>query len=112
MAMTAAEVKGALFAIGSARLQNPALVQPALAAMKTAMVRNIGGTITSDKAVPGPTPFNEVVADGRRNGRPVRLTARFGARDLRVYQVVILGAPDDVPDEAMSTFFDGFKPGG
>ncbi|MFL6718293.1 MAG: hypothetical protein ACJ8G3_18235 [Burkholderiaceae bacterium] len=111
MAMTAAEVNGVMFAIGSASLPSAALVQPALAAMKTAMVKNIGGAIASDKPVAGPLPLNEVVADGSRNGRPLRLTARFGARGQRVYQVVVIGAPQDVPTEALTTFFDSFKPG-
>jgi hypothetical protein len=111
MAMTAAEVNGVMFAIGSANLSSETLVQPALAAMKTAMVRNIGGAIASDKAVAGPLPLNEVVADGNRNGRPLRLTARFGARGQRVYQVVVIGAPQDVPAEAVTTFLDSFKPG-
>jgi hypothetical protein len=111
MAMTAAEVNGVMFAIGSASLPSAALVQPALAAMKTAMVKNIGGTITSDRAVAGPLPLSEVVADGSRNGRPLRLTARFGARGQRVYQVVVIGAPQDVPADALTTFFDSFKPG-
>lgn len=112
MAMTAAEVNGVMFAIGSASLSSAALVQPALTAMKTAMVNNIGGTITSDRVVAGPLPLNEVVADGSRNGRPLRLTARFGARGQRVYQAVVIGAPQDVPDDALATFFDSFKPGG
>ena len=112
MSMTAAEVNGVLFAIGSAQLSSPALVQPALTAMKTAMVRNIGGAVASDKTVPGPTPFNDVVADGSRNGRPVRLSARFAARGQRVYQAVVIGARQDVPDEAVETFLDSFKPGG
>ena len=112
MSMTAADVNGVLFAIGSAELADPALVQPALKAMKTAMVRNIGGAIASDKAVAGPTPFNDVVADGSRNGRPIRLTARFAAHKKRVYQAVVIGAPQDVPAEAVETFLTSFKPGG
>jgi hypothetical protein len=112
MSMTAAEVHGALFAVGSTELSSPALVQPALDAMKTAMVRNIGGTIASDKTVPGATPYNEVVANGSRNGRPVQLTARFAARKQRVYQAVVIAAPQDVPAEAIDTFLSSFKPGG
>jgi hypothetical protein len=112
MSMTAAEVHGALFAVGSTELSSPALVQPALDAMKTAMVRNIGGTIASDKTVPGPMPYNEVVANGSRNGRPVQLNARFAARKQRVYQAVVIGAPQDVPAEAIDTFLSSFKPGG
>ena len=112
MSMTAAEVNGAVFAIGSAPLSGQELVQPALTAMKTAMVRNIGGVVASEKTVPGPTPFNEVVADGSRNGRPIRLTARFAERNQRVYQAVVIGAPQDVPAEAIETFMSSFKPGG
>jgi len=112
MSMTAAEVHGVLFAVGSTELSSPALVQPALGAMKTAMVRNIGGTIASDRNVPGPTPSTEIVANGSRNGRPVQLTARFAARDQRVYQAVVIGAPQDVPAEAIDTFLSSFKPGG
>ena len=112
MSMTAAEVHGALFAVGSTELSSPALVQPALDAMKTAMVRNIGGTIASDKTVPGLTPYNEVIANGSRNGRPVQLTARFSASKQRVYQAVVIGAPQDVPAEAIDTFLSSFKPGG
>jgi hypothetical protein len=112
MSMTAAEVHGVLFAVGSAELSSPALAQPALVAMKTAMVRNIGGTIASDKTVPGPIPFTELVANGSRNGRPVQLTARFAARNQRVYQAVVIGAPQEVPAEAIDTFLSSFKPGG
>jgi predicted metal-binding membrane protein len=112
MSMTAAEVNGVLFAVGSSALPDAAQVQPALDAMKTAMVRNIGGTIASDKTVPGPAPYNEVIATGKRNGRPVQLTARFAARKLRVYQAVVIGAPQDVPAEAIDTFLSSFKPGG
>jgi hypothetical protein len=112
MSMTAAEVHGVLFAVGSTELSSPALVQPALGAMKTAMVRNIGGTIASDRNVPGPTPSTEIVANGSRNGRPVQLTARFAARNQRVYQAVVIGAPQDVPAEAIDTFLSSFKPGG
>jgi hypothetical protein len=112
MSMTAAEVEGALFAVGSTTLSSPALVQPALGAMKTAMVRNINGTIASEKTVPGPAPYDELVANGSRNGRPVQLTARFAARNLRVYQAVVIGAPQDLPAEAIDTFLSSFKPGG
>jgi hypothetical protein len=62
--------------------------------------------------VPGPAPYNEVIATGKRNGRPVQLTARFAARKLRVYQAVVIGAPQDVPAEAIDTFLSSFKPGG
>jgi hypothetical protein len=110
MSMTAAEVNGAMFAIGSAQLSASELVQPALTAMKTAMVRNIGGSITSDKIVPGPVPYNDVIADGSRNGQALRLTARFGAHNQRVYQVVIIGAPRKIPADAVDTFIASFKP--
>lgn len=112
MSMTAAEVNGALFAVGSTELASPALVQPALNAMKTAMVRNIGGTVASERNVAGAIPYSELVANGSRNGQPVQMTARFAARNQRVYQAVVIGAPQALPADTVETFLSSFKPGG
>ena len=50
MTMTAAEVNGATFAVGSAQAPDTASAEKALSAMKTALVRNIGATVKSEKA--------------------------------------------------------------
>jgi hypothetical protein len=116
MTMTAAEVDGVTFAIGSAQLPDPATVQPALNAMKTAMVRNIGGTIRREKSsasTASPIPSTEIEALGtpaaKPGGQPMLLMARFVARNQRVYQVVVLGREQAVSREAAETFFASFK---
>ena len=51
MTMTAVDVEGAMFAVGSAQAPDAAKAQAALAAMKTALVNNIGATVTQEKAL-------------------------------------------------------------
>jgi len=48
MTMSAAEVDGTMFAVGTAELPDAAKAAQAVQAMKLAMVRNIGGTITKE----------------------------------------------------------------
>ena len=48
MTMTAAEVDGVVFAVGSARLADPTQAPAALAAMRTALMRNIDATDAAD----------------------------------------------------------------
>lgn len=115
MTMTATEVDGVTFAVGTASLPDPAKAQTALNAMKTALVKNIGGTIRHEKSVATPTspiPSIEVDAVGApsaANGRPRLLFARFAAKGQRIYQVVVIGREKAVPDEAVDTFFTSFK---
>jgi hypothetical protein len=113
MTMTATEVDGATFAVGTAELPDAEQALKALAAMKTAMVRNIGGTVRQEKPLP-PAPAQtavELEATGMPgpNGKPRLLLARFIARDKRVYQLVILGHEDNIPRDAAETFFTSFK---
>ena len=49
MTMTAAEVDGVTFAVGTAELPDAAQAATALAAMKTAMVRNLAGTVRQER---------------------------------------------------------------
>lgn len=113
MDMVAAEVGGATFAVGSAELPEGAETGAALAAMKTALVNNIHGTIKSEKssAGAGNTMSIEVEAVGSRNGsaQPVLMMARFVAQGRRVYQVLALGDEKSLPREATDVFFTSFK---
>jgi hypothetical protein len=52
MTMTAADVDGTMFAIGTAEAPDADKAEAALAAMKTALVKNIGATITSPRQAP------------------------------------------------------------
>lgn len=105
MTMTAAQVEGATFAVASASAPDAARTEAALAAMRTAMLRNIGA---DDGAAPD---ASEVDAQGRgADGRPVHLTGRFAARGVRVYQVIVLRKPGVVPPEQVEQFLTSFKP--
>lgn len=109
MTMTAAEVDGTTFAVGSAELADAAKAAPALAAMKTGLINNIGGTIKSEKAAPDHAPSIELEANGMQNGKPVRLVAHFLAQNKRIYQVIVLGQEKHVAPENVDTFMSSFK---
>ncbi|WP_151631821.1 hypothetical protein [Noviherbaspirillum aerium] len=109
MTMTAAEVDGVTFAVGTAEVPEAAQAGPALVAMKTAMVRNLGGTIKQERQLAAPaapgTSEIEVTGQGRL------MLARFAFRDRRVYQAVVVGKEKEVSREAADTFLTSFKPG-
>jgi hypothetical protein len=115
MTMTATEVGGATFAVGGAQLPEPALVQPALNAMKTALVRNINGTVTHEKAAAathGALPATTIEAAGSAGGdKVILLFARFAAHDRRIYQAIVVGPEKAISRDAVETFLTSFKPG-
>lgn len=103
MSMTAAEIDGVVFAIGTAQLADAAQAPAALDAMRTAMVNNIGGAITASKTLDGGA--QEIDA----SGKAMRLVGRFIAREARVYQVVVIGPPQKIEAETVETFFSSLK---
>ena len=109
MTMTAAEVDGATFAIGSASAPSAAQAQTALPAMRRALLRNIG---VADAAAPLAAGSDglQVDATGSSNGRPLRLHGRFVARGARIYQIIVLGATDAAPPEQVEQFLTSFQP--
>jgi hypothetical protein len=118
MTMTAAEVENTMFAVGSAEAPDAARAQAALQAMKTALVRNINGTVTSEKAAAASATSDgsttqsaaiDVEATGTRSGAPVRLIGHFVSRDKRFYQVVVMGKPAAVAPEQTDQFLSSFK---
>lgn len=114
MTMTAAEVNGVAFAVGSAELADAASANAALDAMEQAMLGNIHGSVrheTSNSTSAGRSI--ELEAGGTpaaRGGDAPLLVARFVARDRRVYQAIVLGPEKSVPREAVDTFLDSFRP--
>ncbi|MBP0599060.1 hypothetical protein J8I26_13135 [Herbaspirillum sp. LeCh32-8] len=114
MNMTAAEVDGSTFAVGTAELGDAAAAGKAIDAMATALLNNIGGKPDAATVLPGKTDGYARVIDidarGVVRGRPQRLVARLAARDRRVYQILILGEDKAVTDEIVETFFASFKP--
>jgi hypothetical protein len=110
MTMTAAEVDGVVFAVGSAKLPDGAPAMPALQAMQLALVNNIGGTLRSSKDhSTGLQSVLEFEAEGSQRGQPARLIGRLVARDQRVYQVIILERGQKLPAEQIDTYFTSFK---
>jgi hypothetical protein len=101
MTMTAAEVDGATFAVGSAETPDEASARKALPAMKLAMLRNIGADGDGKAA-------GNVDATGQARGVPVRLVGHFEARGKRVYQVIVLGKAGAVPAEQIEQFMTSF----
>ena len=108
MTMTAAEVEGNTFAVGTAVAPDAAMAQATLPAMRQALLRNIGAT--QDVAEPAPGKPLEVDATGKGNGGPVRLVGRFVAKGARVYQVIVVGKPDRMKPEQTEQFLASFAP--
>jgi hypothetical protein len=116
MTMTAAEVNDVTFAVGTAELSDAAKAQSALNAMKTALLKNIGGTVRQEKlsgpaAAPTEIAIEAVGTPGADTDDEQRLLfARFVAKDKRVYQVIVLGKENAISREAVDTFLTSFKP--
>ncbi|HZW13707.1 MAG TPA: hypothetical protein VFF81_11015 [Noviherbaspirillum sp.] len=113
MTMTAAEVDGVTFAVGITELPDAMQAQKALDSMKTALVRNIGGTIRQEKSstVNG-VPTTEIEASGPAvpgAEQPRLMLARFIAQDRHAYQLVVVGQENAVERDAADAFFTSFK---
>jgi hypothetical protein len=112
MTMTATEVDGITFAVGTAELPDAATAASAVTAMKEALVKNIHGTVQREaRASSGANADISIDASGKDpSGQARVLHARFLARDKRVYQVIVTGKEGAVPQEAVDTFLASFKP--
>jgi hypothetical protein len=108
MTMTAAEVDGATFAVGTAELPDEAKARHALTVMKTALIRNIGGSVRKEAAsAPGAIPATIDIEAAGAESRV--LYGRFVANGKRVYQVIAVGKESTLPREAIDTFLTSFK---
>jgi hypothetical protein len=119
MTMTATEVEGAMYAVGTAQAPDAAQAQAAIAAMKIALVRNIGAAEAREKSAAAVvaggsatrTPAtSDMQADGILNGVPMRLLGHFEARGNRFYQVVVMGPAKAIEPEPADQFISSFKP--
>jgi hypothetical protein len=107
MTMTAAEVDGVIFAVGSAQVPDAAQASAAVEAMKTALVKNIGATVTSSTSPAAGTL--DVEASGSQNGEAMRLIGRFIAKDKRIYQVIVMGRARNMVQDTVDTYLSSFK---
>lgn len=108
MYMTATEVNGINFAVGSISIEDPAKRADALQTMQTAMVRNINGKIRTQKQVKleGGLAANEILVAGHigNANMPVLMAARFASKGTWVVQAVAVGPEKNLPQEAIDTF--------
>jgi hypothetical protein len=118
MTMTAVDVDGATFAVGSAEAPDDARAVEALAAMKTALVRNIDATVTKEKTTAAASAGGagsthgatiDIEASGAQNGAPMKLVGHFEARNKRFYQVIVMGKAKALPAEQIEQFISSFK---
>lgn len=116
MTMTAAEVEGVMFAVGSGTAPDPAQAQAAVDAMRTAMLRNINATVqresasaASSGAPDGARKSVDVDAVGTGNGGPMKLSGHFESRGTRFYQIIVLGRDQAVQPEQSEQFMKSFR---
>lgn len=114
MTMTAADVEGIMFAVGTGIAPDAARAQAALGEMKTALVRNIGASIQREKAHASSadgvaTSSIDIDALGNANGKPMKLRGHFQTQGKRFYQVIVLGGADAVDAEQADQFISSFK---
>jgi hypothetical protein len=118
MTMTAAEVDGTSFAIGTAALPDASQAQAALKAMKTALLKNIDGTIRHEKSsetLASTTAQRmtsiEIEASGTRSKQApaLLLIAHLIAKDEKIIQVIVIGKEKSISRDAVESFFTSFK---
>lgn len=118
MTMTAAQVNGTMFAVGTAEAPDAQRAEAALAAMKTALIKNIGATIKSEKTAKASSSSGaatersaaiDIEASGVQKGEPMRLVGHFESRGKRFYQVVVVGKEKDLTRENVDMFMSSFK---
>ena len=118
MKMVSVRVEETVFGAASADFAAPPDAAM-LAAMHTALLKNLDGTVHSDRPVTSSAPAalagREVIKRGKLGAgeRAVdgQLRARFFVRGTRYYQIAAMGRAGVVPDADLDLFFTSFKPG-
>ena len=118
MHMTAAQIDGVNFAVGAAKMADATSAQLTVTVIKNALLQKMAGHITHEKTsiatVSGKITFNdEFGATGSTANlatSPPRMLGRLVARDVWVYQVLVVGPEKDINKEAVETFLNSFKP--
>lgn len=118
LTMTASEVDGNTFAIGSAVLDSAEQARAALPAMQMALLKNINGNVRSEKSASAASSTAagshqrsslSVEATGTQQDKPVLLVGRFVAQDKRIFQIIILGEESKLSRDTIDTFMDSVK---
>jgi hypothetical protein len=113
MQMTAAEVDGVSFAVGSIQLPDAKQAEAALSAMQLAMINNIHGEVREKKIIPleEHVTATQLIAVGHAGNKTQQLllAARFVNKGLWVHQVIALGPEKNFPPDTIDTFLTSFK---
>lgn len=116
MTMTAAEVDGATFAVGSAELPDAGRAPAAVQAMKTALLKNIGATAKSTHSSAEALQQTGLVLEpgieasgASPTGVPLQLSGHFFTRERRVYQVIVVSQGTPVAREHIDMFLGSFS---
>jgi hypothetical protein len=110
MQMTAADVDGISFAVGSAKVADASKIPGVLDAMQLGMLNNIHGVPENESSPASDHSSKDLVAYGRlANGQPVKFVGRFLSRGAWVYQIVIIGKDKSLTPEVVDTFMTSFK---
>ncbi len=107
MTMMAAEIDTVTYAVGSVELADDSAAKIAVLAMKTAMIRNINGTVQHEKSAGN---MIDLEASGAPTGGATRLLiARFVSKNQRAYQIIVTGPEKAIAREQVDTFMTSFK---
>ena len=99
-----------VFGVGYADLSHPDA--QALATMRDGLVRNIRGSVVSERGVKaGPLAGLEFIAQGSISDARATLNARLlmSASGARVYQLAVVGRTGAVTPADMEMFFESFR---
>jgi len=117
--MASVHKEGMAFGVAYATLPaTPAVTPPAattgqdtlLADARDALVRNIGGRVTAERALEiGGHPAREFTAEGTAEGEPMRLAARVLVSNDRFYQIVFVGRGGRGAESEVSMFLESFR---
>ena len=117
MTMTATEIDDTVFAVGSAKVSDARQASAALQAMKTALVKNISGSITSEtdsditdgRQDSARSITLEVAGAAENNSQPKVLFAHLQSKGDYIYQVIVIGPQKTVTRENVEMFMESFK---
>jgi hypothetical protein len=108
MHMDSAHAGEMAFGVGYADLPTGADPARTVAEGRAALLRNIDGRVTAERALEGP-PGVEFEAEGSARGNPMRLTARVLVDGNRYYQVVLIGRAERAGEVDRALFPGSFK---
>jgi hypothetical protein len=110
MHMISVQVSGMAFGVGYADLPPGADAARAIADGRDALVRNIAGRVTAERAIDlDGAPGVEFQADGAAQGTPMRLAARVVVAGDRFYHAVLIARAERAGEVDAALFPGSFR---